>query len=298
MRREDGRIRILGRAGDVLNVRGAKIAVAVGFAIITAGLVVGAFTGVHTGYGYAAGWIAALGAGMGFVMPVAMGAAVNALEAERSGAGSAMMCRMSETVELVRTVVEAVCLPVTVKMRLGWDETQLTAPAFAREFEQVGVAAVAIHGRTRAQGFSGVVNRDGIRAVVEAVQTIPVIGNGDMRLRTTQGASLVDQSGEALRARDLLHEVAVDVEQDAAVSVGFDDVFFPDLVVKCARSHAEPAKKAYATKVSDRQVSRFERIWRRLQSLLLRGRAIQIYAAMYAYATAPRCGRLRVETGN
>ncbi|MFV0442588.1 MAG: tRNA dihydrouridine synthase DusB [Planctomycetaceae bacterium] len=97
------------------------------------------------------------------------------------GAGSAMMCSPAQTIDLVRNVVESVSLPVTVKMRLGWDDSQLTAPKFAREFEQVGVAAVAIHGRTRAQGFSGSVSRSGIRAVVEAVERIPVIGNGDIR---------------------------------------------------------------------------------------------------------------------
>lgn len=99
----------------------------------------------------------------------------------KGGAGSAMMCNAGHTVTLVRTVVESVRIPVTVKMRLGWDDSQLTAPRFAREFEQVGVAAVAIHGRTRAQGFSGHVNHDGIRQVVEAVERIPVIGNGDVR---------------------------------------------------------------------------------------------------------------------
>lgn len=97
------------------------------------------------------------------------------------GAGSAMMRSPDATIRLVQSVVEAVALPVTVKMRLGWDDTQLTAPKFAREFEQVGIAAVAIHGRTRAQGFTGSVNREGIRAVVEAVDHIPVIGNGDIR---------------------------------------------------------------------------------------------------------------------
>lgn len=96
------------------------------------------------------------------------------------GAGSAMMCSVHDTIELVRTVVEAVAIPVTVKMRLGWDDSQLTAPRFAREFEQVGIAAVAIHGRTREQGFRGSVNREGIRQVVEAVEAIPVIGNGDI----------------------------------------------------------------------------------------------------------------------
>lgn len=98
-----------------------------------------------------------------------------------NGSGASMMCRPDETLSLVRAVVEAVRIPVTVKMRLGWDATQITAPFFAREFEQAGVAAVAIHGRTRAQGFSGSVDRSGIRQVVEAVERIPVIGNGDVR---------------------------------------------------------------------------------------------------------------------
>lgn len=99
----------------------------------------------------------------------------------KQGAGASLMCSTDATFNLVRSVVEATPLPVTVKMRLGWDEHQLTAPGFAREFEQMGVAAVAIHGRTRSQGFSGTVNRDGIRQVVEAVERIPIIGNGDIR---------------------------------------------------------------------------------------------------------------------
>src|SRR5262249_12339474 len=73
----------------------------------------------------------------------------------RGGGGSAMMCDRAAAVNLVRTVVEAVRIPVTVKMRLGWDEARLSAPLFAREFEQAGVAAVTIHGRTREQGFAG-----------------------------------------------------------------------------------------------------------------------------------------------
>jgi nifR3 family TIM-barrel protein len=99
----------------------------------------------------------------------------------RGGGGSAMLCDPAKTVGLVRTIVEAVRIPVTVKMRLGWDDDSWSAPFFARAFEQAGVAAVIIHGRTRAQGFGGRVNLDGIRAVVEAVERIPVIGNGDVR---------------------------------------------------------------------------------------------------------------------
>ena len=104
----------------------------------------------------------------------------------RGGGGSAMMREADKTVALVRTLVESVKIPVTVKMRLGWDDANITAPFFAREFEQAGVAAITIHGRTRAQGFGGSVNLPGIRAVVEAVERIPIIGNGD--IRTVQDA--------------------------------------------------------------------------------------------------------------
>src|SRR5206468_6972759 len=65
----------------------------------------------------------------------------------RGGGGSAMMCDPGRAIALVRTVVESVRLPVTVKMRLGWDDETWSAPYFASRFEQVGVAAVIIHGR-------------------------------------------------------------------------------------------------------------------------------------------------------
>ena len=95
--------------------------------------------------------------------------------------GARLMCDSGGACALVGEVVNAVKIPVTVKMRLGWDRERISAPALAREFEQLGVAAITIHGRTRAQGFRGEVNLDGIRAVVEAVQGIPVVGNGDVR---------------------------------------------------------------------------------------------------------------------
>ena len=98
----------------------------------------------------------------------------------RVGGGSAMMTELANTARLARGMVEAVRIPVTAKMRLGWDEENLTAPDLARALEEVGVAAVFVHGRTREQGFGGTVNLAGIRAVVEAVPRIPVIGNGDV----------------------------------------------------------------------------------------------------------------------
>jgi len=96
------------------------------------------------------------------------------------GGGSAMMNELGKTAALVRGMIEAVKIPVTAKMRLGWDDDNLTAPDLARVLEDTGVAAIFVHGRTRAQGFAGGVNLAGIRAVVEAVKTIPVIGNGDV----------------------------------------------------------------------------------------------------------------------
>lgn len=98
-----------------------------------------------------------------------------------SGGGARLMCRADAATDLVGQVVSAVKVPVTVKMRLGWDRESITAPLLAREFERLGVAAITIHGRTRQQGFRGSVDLSGIRAVVEAVDRIPVIGNGDVR---------------------------------------------------------------------------------------------------------------------
>lgn len=98
----------------------------------------------------------------------------------RVGGGSAMMTGLGRTAELVRGMIEAVRIPVTAKMRLGWDDENLTAPDLARVLEEAGVAAIFVHGRTRAQGFSGRVNLAGIAAVVAAVRKIPVIGNGDV----------------------------------------------------------------------------------------------------------------------
>jgi nifR3 family TIM-barrel protein len=96
------------------------------------------------------------------------------------GGGSAMMTELDKTAALVRGMIAAVKIPVTAKMRLGWDDENLTAPDLARVLEDVGVAAIFVHGRTRAQGFSGRVNLAGIRAVVAAVKHVPVIGNGDV----------------------------------------------------------------------------------------------------------------------
>ena len=112
----------------------------------------------------------------------------------RVGGGSAMMTDLAKTTALVKGMVEAVRIPVTAKMRLGWDDQNWTAPVLARTLEDVGVAAIAVHGRTREQGFSGTVKLDGIRAVVEAVRGVPVVGNGD--ITTPQAAKrMIEATG-------------------------------------------------------------------------------------------------------
>jgi len=97
----------------------------------------------------------------------------------RKGAGCALMREPELAERIVRRVVDATRLPVTVKFRAGLDAQQLTAPDFARRMEAAGASAVTVHGRTWAQGFSGRADWSQIRRVKEAV-AIPVVGNGDV----------------------------------------------------------------------------------------------------------------------
>lgn len=111
-----------------------------------------------------------------------------------SGGGARLMCNADDAAETAARVVDAVRIPVTVKMRLGWDDDHWTAPELAARLERVGVAAITVHGRSRAQGFHGRVSLDGIRQTVQAVSSIPVIGNGDVR--TVQDAmSMLQTTG-------------------------------------------------------------------------------------------------------
>ena len=95
-------------------------------------------------------------------------------------AGSALLKNPDKVYEIVKAVVEAVHIPVTVKIRSGWDNNHINAVEIAKICEKAGASAITVHGRTRAQGYSGKADWNIIKEV-KANVNIPVIGNGDIK---------------------------------------------------------------------------------------------------------------------
>ena len=109
--------------------------------------------------------------------------------------GSALMREPDHALRLIEAVAEAADVPVSLKMRLGWDEDSLNAPDIARRAEDAGVSLITVHGRTRCQFYKGRADWAAIRATVEAVD-VPVIANGDITCAGTAREAL-DASGAA-----------------------------------------------------------------------------------------------------
>lgn len=118
------------------------------------------------------------------VVDINMGCPVD--KVTKKDGGSMLLCDVNRTLTIVEKVVASVdraskgTVPVTAKVRLGWDRSCIVAPDLARQLEKRSIAQVTVHGRTTEQKFKGEVDIDGIREVVEAVDTIPIIGNGDV----------------------------------------------------------------------------------------------------------------------
>ncbi|NER82791.1 MAG: tRNA dihydrouridine synthase DusB [Leptolyngbya sp. SIO1D8] len=111
------------------------------------------------------------------MIDINMGCPVNKIT--RKGGGSSLLKDPDKAVEIARTVIEAVEVPVSVKTRIGWDDDNINAIDFARRMEDVGVQLLTLHGRTRTQGYTGKARWEWIGRVKSAL-SIPVIANGDI----------------------------------------------------------------------------------------------------------------------
>ena len=98
----------------------------------------------------------------------------------KAKSGSALLKNEDLVYDIVSSVVNAISLPVTVKIRSGWDDKHINATKIAKKIESAGASLIAVHARTRAQGYGGAANWDIIKKVKEAVE-IPVVGNGDVK---------------------------------------------------------------------------------------------------------------------
>lgn len=149
----------------------------------------------------------------------------------KSQAGSALLKNPEKIGEIVSKVVSAVSIPVTVKIRSGWDSASINACEVAKRCEEAGASALAIHGRTRAQGYSGNADWDIIKDVKESV-SIPVIGNGDVK-------TIYD-------AKRMLDETGVD-----AVMIGRATLGNPWFIKECV-SYVEDGKVIPLPSISDK----------------------------------------------
>jgi nifR3 family TIM-barrel protein len=171
--------------------------------------------------------------------------------------GSALMRDLDHACRLIEATVSAASVPVTVKMRLGWDHDAINAPELARRAEALGVKAVTVHGRTRQQFYKGRADWSAIASVVQAV-SIPVIANGDLgslddarACLAASGASavmigrsavgrpwIVGQIGAALQGRSMPDPTAEELTEIALEHYeGLLGLYGPHVGIRHARKH-------------------------------------------------------------
>lgn len=126
------------------------------------------------------------------IVDINMGCPVHKLT--KNGSGAALMRDPDHAAAIIEAVIGASSVPVTVKLRAGWDDDTLTAVEIAQAAESLGAAAVAVHGRTAVQKYTGTADWAAIGAVKQAVTRIPVIGNGDVK-SAADARRMVRQTG-------------------------------------------------------------------------------------------------------
>ncbi len=125
------------------------------------------------------------------IIDINMGCPVHKIT--KQGAGSALMKSPELAYDLMKNVVQAVKKPVTMKMRIGWDQDHLNGVEIAQLAEKAGIETIYVHGRTRAQMYSGTSNNEKIKEIVDSVR-IPVVGNGDIR-SAEDALTMVEETG-------------------------------------------------------------------------------------------------------
>lgn len=146
-------------------------------------------------------------------------------------AGSALLKNLDKIYDIVKSVVECVDVPVTVKIRSGWDDRSINALEVAKTIERAGASAITIHPRTRSQGYSGKANWDIIKLIKQNV-SIPVIGNGDIKT--------------CYDAKRMLDETGCD-----AVMIGRGTLGNPWLIKECV-DYLEKGIEPKEVKISDK----------------------------------------------